>query len=125
MLNLEELERKLDLALSKETEESLNNWILSVKTKEKEYVSKDKFIVTSWSWVGLDSAKINVLEPFNSIVNIDNIKGFVGLTFEGNNIPTLYGNCLNPPPDIIKDEDFQKNMTPSFSESFFLPKLAV
>lgn len=125
MLNLKELERKLDLALSKETEESLNNWILSVKTKEKEYVSKDKFIVSSWSWIGLDSTKINVLEPFNSIVNIDSIKGFDGFIFEDNSIPIIHRNYLNSPPEIIKEEDFQINMTPSFSESFFLPKLAV
>lgn len=45
MLNLKELERKLDLALSRETESSLNAWISSVKSKEKEHPHKTKFVV--------------------------------------------------------------------------------
>lgn len=49
MLDLKELERKLEEALSQETEESLTRWLLNKRFKELNYLGEGTFVELEFS----------------------------------------------------------------------------
>lgn len=118
MLDLEKLRKKLDLALSRETEESLTNWLLSVKSRET-FSSNRPFHITTFNWEGALESYLKNAPPVNSLINPDLILGFKGITYLENGEAVLCEHYETPPPEPINDTNFQKNMTPNFSESFF------
>jgi hypothetical protein len=118
MLDLDKLRKKLDLALSRETEESLTNWLLSVRTREA-FSSNRPYQIKTFNWKGAMESYLKNAPPVNSLINPDLILGFKGITYLENGEAVLCEYYHTPPPDPIYDTNFQKNRTPNFSESFF------
>lgn len=121
MINLQELKNSLDLALSQETEESLNSWLTSIRG-----LHNHKYNVKACSWAGLISENLLDASPVTSLIDIDLIKGFTKINLSELGDSALCGNDLPPPLDIRnKKQIFENNMTPNFSESFFLINIGV
>ncbi len=118
MLDLEKLRKKLDLALNCETEESLTNWLLSVRTREL-FSSIKPFHISSFNWEGALESYSRNAPQVNALIHPDLILGFKGITYLQNGEAIISEQYFEPPPEPISENNFQKNMTPSFSESFF------
>ncbi|MBC7382859.1 MAG: hypothetical protein H7296_07655 [Bacteroidia bacterium] len=119
MLDLQKLKEKLDLALSQETEESLMTWLKTVKSREL-FASSKPYCIKGFNWVGAKDSYLNAAASVESMIHPEQIMGFKGITYLANGEAAICEHYHKPPPPNIIDEmNFEKNMTPSFSESFF------
>ncbi len=119
MLDLEKLRQKLDLALSRETEESLSNWLLSVR-QEKYSLLINHIILRNLIGEGALESYLKNAPPVNSLINPDLILGFKGITYLENGEAVLCEHYQSPPPEPFTDTNFQKNMTRISQSLFFV-----
>jgi hypothetical protein len=123
MLDLNKLNKKLEEALSKETVESLQSWLLYVKLRELFSVNIP-FKIKELIWQGSSYESNSDVFILNELTNPAETLG--NDRIEGVLKWHLCQDTANLNPDEgTKENLINKNMTPNFTESFFLYKLAL
>ncbi len=117
MLNLRELEQKLDLALSQETEESLLNWLESVKHREMN-IRKERNFLSKISWKGLTQEYINASEQVDKIFYANEIKGFGEFVIDMFKHSKMLNTLTGKPPCGHINNLFENNKAPKNPELF-------